>query len=116
MDSTKPTYAAQWNEYRRRRRIYWILFLSYVPGVVLVGFPLAYYFSSEWLGMSVAGLWMLAWVVARMRMYNWRCPRCGDWFFHTFWNYKWFRGKCVHCGLPQWADHDPDLGAAPTEA
>jgi hypothetical protein len=38
------------------------------------------------------------------------CPRCGKWFFAKWWYHNNFARKCVHCGLPKWAD--PNAGSS----
>lgn len=36
------------------------------------------------------------------------CPRCHKWFFAT-WYRNPFARKCVHCGLPKWANSEPPI-------
>ena len=38
-----------------------------------------------------------------------RCPECGEFFFFKVGTFNWnfFPQKCVHCGLPKWAEPSP---------
>jgi len=43
---------------------------------------------------------------------TWTCPRCGNqfhWKQYRFGrNINPFASRCLHCGLPKWAETDPD--------
>jgi len=99
-------YEAKWNEYRRRRRLFFAIFLSYVPGVWLVAIPVMYWFGSETPVYFIAGAWMIAFAVAGSRVSMFPCPRCGKWFFATWYFHNPLARRCVHCGLPKWATRD----------
>ena len=58
--------------------------------------------------------WMIAFAVVGYQTGNFRCPRCGELFFLKFEiesggapGQKPFARRCLHCGLPKWAGHDP---------
>jgi len=95
-------YATQWNEYRKRRRLFWLVFATYVPGVAIIGVPLARLFRTGILVGVTAGLWMLAFVVTANYLGFWKCPRCGKPFFRKWWYHNSFARKCVHCELRKW--------------
>jgi hypothetical protein len=95
-------YEAQWTEYRRRRRVFWLIFVTYIPGVFLIGVPLGNIFNSETPAVVTALMWMAAFAIAGWRTTYWRCPRCRKRFFAT-WYVNQFARKCVHCGLKKWA-------------
>jgi hypothetical protein len=69
---------------------------------------------------KVIGVALLAaWVVLLFRFFYvsceyvyWACPRCGKPFHYVArWYGRWnnpFARRCVHRGLPKWADFDPD--------
>lgn len=98
-----PSYEEQWKDYRRRRRWFLIAFLGYVPGGALIGMTLEYLFSSEHAGEVVAVAWMAAFGIAGHRMSAWRCPRCGETYFWTWWHHNAFAGHCLHCKLPKYS-------------
>jgi hypothetical protein len=91
-----------WTEYRRKRNLFWLVLVSYVPGVLVFGLSLQWLLGSELPIYFVAGAWMIAFIVTASRMTAWRCPRCGKSFFRTFWGQNPFALKCVHCRLPKW--------------
>lgn len=99
------TYEAKWRDYRKRRNLFWAIFLTYVPGVLLIGMSLEYLFQfkTETPIYFVAIAWMIAFAISGWRLTYWKCPRCGNWFFATWLYHNQFARKCVHCGLPKWA-------------
>jgi len=66
-----------WTEYRRRRNLFWLVLVTYVPGVLVLGLPLQWLLGSEEPIYLAAGAWMVAFIVTANRMTAWRCPRCG---------------------------------------
>ncbi len=62
--NSSATYEEQWKSYQRRSRLFWLVFLTYVPGVFAIGVPLTRLFSSEIPVFVAAGLCMLAFVVS----------------------------------------------------
>src|ERR1051325_3073087 len=103
---TEGVYSVQWEDYRRRRNLFWIVFLTYIPGILIIGIPLACLFHSNVVGPIVAGLWMLAFIVVSNYWGFWKCPRCGKPFFRKWWYHNSFARRCVHCKLPKWAVND----------
>ena len=69
-----PDYSAAWRDLGRRRRLMWILFLGYVPGVALLCFVLARY--QEGLCARIAIAWMLVMGIAIAWAASFRCPGC----------------------------------------
>ena len=94
----------QWRDLRRRQRIVWLVFLSYIPGIVILSIPLEALFDSETPVFVVAVLWFVALAVASGYMENWKCPRCGKPFFRTWWYHNTFAQRCIHCKLPKWSE------------
>jgi hypothetical protein len=92
----------QWDEYRRRRNIFWLVWVTYVPGVLALGLPLRSLLSSDIPIYVVAVAWMIAFVVSGNWMTMWKCPRCRQAFFRTFWGGNPLATRCVHCRLPKW--------------
>lgn len=102
----KTTYEQEWREYRKRRNTFFIIFATYIPGVLLFALLLQRLARSDTATLIIAFVWILAFGVAAVRVTTWPCPRCGKWF-HA----KWLMGNplarhCLHCGLPKWADRD----------
>ena len=97
------TYAAQWQEYRRRRVRFRLVFLAtalfWLDGSTL--FPAL--FASEHSQQAVGLLCCLAASAFAVHLYHWRCPRCQGWFFRAWLGARPFARHCVHCGLPKWA-------------
>jgi predicted membrane metal-binding protein len=98
------SYTVQWNDYRMRRRIFWIICISYLPGVFLLSLPLEKYFHSDVPMMVIAFSWLFAFLASGWYMNVWICPCCGNPYFKRRWFYNQFTSKCVHCGLKKWAD------------
>lgn len=101
-----PPFAASWQDYRQRRLYFCLIWITYVPGVFLLGYPLYRVFDSEIPFYVVAGAWMLAFVIAGNYMLRFHCPRCHKMFFATWWYYNSFARRCVHCKLPKWSAGD----------
>src|SRR5262245_16597600 len=105
-------YTAGWHDYRKRRLVFWAVFLGYTPGVFVlcvgIGLPIAAQLETQpdYLCYPIAGSWMLAFLIASLRVGLFPCPRCCKWFFATWWYRNPFARKCVHCGLPKWASSD----------
>jgi hypothetical protein len=97
-------YTAQWEEYRKQRRLVWALILTYVPGALLLGSLLARLFQSQVFFFVPAVAWMIAIFVFAQSTASWPCPRCGERFFQSTWYHNSFAQRCVHCKLPKWAD------------
>ena len=63
---------------------------------------------------AVILVWFVAFAVVGYIKTNFTCPRCGELFFHKFDARPWrrsyqhnpFARRCMHCGLPKWADRD----------
>jgi hypothetical protein len=68
------SYRRQWQEYKRRNRIFWSIFLTYLPGVALIGFLLSRLFGSDMVFLVLAISWMVAFLIAQTYLSNWKCP------------------------------------------
>jgi hypothetical protein len=100
-----PDYSAAWRDLRRRRIIFLAVWLGLTPALLAIYYvalrPLSQLFTikEDYLVLPVAGVWMIAFMIASIRVQLFRCPRCQQWFFAK-WYYNPFARKCVHCGLP----------------
>jgi hypothetical protein len=120
LESPGP-YAAAWRSYRHWSRVFWIVFLFYLPALALLGRALSS--RREGSGDTIflaAFVWMITWAAIGYRKSNFSCPRCGELFFQKFdarpWRMSWqrnpFARRCMHCGLPKWAGQDTEPHAA----
>lgn len=106
MDREPDAYKRAWRDFRFRKRLFWGLFLGYVPVLALLGMVLGHLglLGSNANDVMVAlGLaWMLAWFVVGIRYPLFRCPRCQKRFIA--WHrrnpyFVRFATKCSNCGL-----------------
>lgn len=96
--------ASPWDDYRRRRNLAWVAFLGYVPVVFMVAVLSMRLFSTFTPAFVVAIAWMVFFAIAGNLALRFPCPRCGKWFFAKWWYHNSFARRCVHCGLPKYAD------------
>lgn len=117
METPGGRYARQWENYRQRRRWFWIVCLGYPLAAVAIGYPLRDLLSSG-LGLSLVIGWPIAILVFARWMTAWPCPQCGKSFFyvHPGGSENVFTVRaCGYCGLPKWA-HAGGTPPAPASA
>lgn len=102
--SDRTSYLANWQDYKRRRLLFLLIWVTYIPGVFLLGYLLSLLFGSGTTFLVVAGIWMLAFIVSANYMTRFRCPRCRARFFAKTWYNIPLARRCVHCKLPLWSD------------
>ena len=93
-----------WNSWRRAQLIGWVLWLGYIPGVLVLGRPLSRALGSEIAYLGVALAWMAVCLLFNFWTGSFRCPRCGNRFYRQWWYQGSYARKCTHCGLPKWAE------------
>jgi hypothetical protein len=98
------TAEASWRRLRRMTRLCWILWLTSPFIFIGLGAPLSMLAGSDVPAGIVAVSLMAAWWFVCHQVGRFSCPRCGKPFFHTWWYHNGFARRCVHCGLPKWAD------------
>ena len=110
------SYAQQWNDYKKRSRLYWLGVMIFVLALA-VGLPLVITFHNDVLFYFYIIALGIAGIAVNIYGYHrsfWKCPRCGEPFFRS---QKWrgtmlypiFARQCQNCGLPKWAENDsPD--------
>src|SRR5579862_9279133 len=91
-------YVEAWKDYRRRRQLYAICFLS-LPIVGGCLFLLQYAVAFAIIGAT----WLISTLVSMVRFASFRCPRCRKRFFSSSFTNNPFATKCMNCGLPKWA-------------
>jgi len=93
-------YADRWRWLRNWTYASWAMFIAGIPVAFLLSFPsfgkADNYFVPSWFG---------AWIVLSGVVSSFRCPRCNKPFFKpNFLAINRSAEKCVHCGLPKWAN------------
>lgn len=99
-----------WNEYRKRRNIALFALFGYVPVVFTVALVSIRLFSTLTPAFVLAFAWMVFFAVAGNVVIRFACPRCGKPFFTKWWYHNTFARRCVHCGLPKYADPTEHAG------
>jgi hypothetical protein len=109
---TRHEYTKNWQRYRKLRNLFFAIWIGYIPAVGVFTMLVSKAFGTVTPGFVFAGMWMVMFAVTGVRLSTWKCPRCGKWFAATWWyNKGFFARKCVHCGLPKFADSDTGSGA-----
>jgi hypothetical protein len=95
-------YSDAWRDLRRRRLVLLLVWLAYIP-VELAALRISTLAGVKfnYIGPSIAVLWMVLLGIAGLRVATFPCPHCGEWFFAKWWFHNPFARKCVHCGLPK---------------
>jgi hypothetical protein len=104
--SDSSHFAFAWDDYRRRRRWFFGVWLGGIPVFVVLSMSLIALLHSDLPFYFVGGAYMLAFVIASLRLSFFRCPRCGHPFFTTWWRGNPLAQKCLHCRLPKWSESD----------
>ena len=107
-------HVGSWRAYRWWSRAFWLAFLAYLPALALADRVVrrARGDAANTTTLCFAVLWMIAFAVAGYQKSNFSCPRCREMFFRSWddrpWRKTWrsnpFARRCLHCGLPKWAD------------
>lgn len=93
-----------WRSCQIREWLVALIWLGYIPGVLALGYPLSKLTESETPYIVVGLGWMLEFALAGLALSFFKCRRCQKRFFHKWWWQNPFSRKCVHCGLPKWAE------------
>jgi len=102
----KDDYSRSWSQYRLGWLFVWVLALGWIPTMLLL---LRFSGSSLDLMWIVALIYLVLFSTAQFRLLAWRCPRCGKMFAgNWFPNRIYLVSKCVHCGLPKYANSSPE--------
>jgi hypothetical protein len=93
-------YDLHWRDLKSRRNQLLFAFVGYVPITLAFALLTHKVFHSDNPSIVFAIAWMLFFALAGVRYNTFRCPRCGEWFFSTWWYHNSFARRCVHCKLP----------------
>ena len=107
----KDSYIEHWDDFKNRRAVYFALIIGWIPITLIFGGGLSKAFDSM-IPLSVVAITLLILVVVTaFRFIYWKCPRCHGfymikrpWYSFVHWPSK----KCINCGLPKYAETDPD--------
>ena len=110
--STVTRQRSPWDDYRRRRRWFFLVFLTYMPGVWAVATGLGSLFPVNpdftWALLAWCG-WSLAFLVSFLHWCQFPCPACKKMFFirdepldYSPGKGGYFGRRCHHCGHPKW--------------
>ena len=109
--SPENPYDLAWREYRR---IWWrsaaLTFSFFFLGTPLAAALVQILFPEAPLGLRFAAMapFVGAAILAGQAPIRWRCPRCGKPFHAAKGWHNGLARRCLNCGLPKWAGHDPD--------
>lgn len=95
-------FSSAWEDYKQR--LAWF-FAVWIGGFFVV-FVLAHAFTtilhSDVPFYALAGCPAVAFITTSLRLALFRCPRCHDWFFSTWFSHNPFASRCARCRLPKW--------------
>jgi hypothetical protein len=93
--------------WRRLQKAQWqmlFLFVGFLPACVALSSVVVRLVGSDAPIGALLLIWMGAFLYVSFKAGYFRCPRCGERYFHKWWFHNSFARRCVHCGLPLWAD------------
>ena len=93
-----------WSEYRKWRNLSWLALVGYMPIVLGVGLASIRLFDTFTPAFVLAFAWMVFIVIVGNICLRFSCPKCGKAFFAKCWYYNSFAQRCLHCGLPKYAN------------
>lgn len=96
MENEKYPYQKEWEDYKRRERIYWSMFFFLFP-LHFLYVQIAKVIQVEAYSYFLLIFWVLL-IVSLIRLETWKCPRCKE-TFHFFIRGFYNREQCKNCGL-----------------
>ena len=110
-EAADPAYERSWRDLRRRELLFWLVVLSYLPGVLLtiLAVSLFRYDVPDQFAFWVGGGWIASYLALAFYRRGFRCPRCHDFFLRRGRNQTSSSHTCAHCELPCWAPEDPGV-------
>jgi Zn ribbon nucleic-acid-binding protein len=102
--TAKDPYFLQWSKYRKRNRVVIMIFATFVPAMIAIGYPLSSSLGENKAMFIVFGIWAVLLLIFGNYAALWRCPRCAKAYHMDFGRYvNPMARNCVHCGLPKWS-------------
>jgi len=109
----QPYYTA-WQEYRRRRKIFWLVVLGFPFSIIPIGILAgllggAFNTDSGFLALTFAAMALFTFMFVAIWSGDFRCPRCAQSYFWrpSSLEYNSLSQHCLHCRLPKYAPCDP---------
>src|SRR5580704_4111680 len=97
----QSNYSAAWQDYRRRVTWFFVIWLGGLPVVFILNYALMKVTNSDVpFGVMAIGV-IVGFLVSAIRLSYFKCPRCNEPFFKTFFYHNPFASRCVHCQLPK---------------
>ena len=93
-------YDDQWRELKSRRKLALFAFIGYVPITLAFALLTHNLFRNDKPVFAFAIAWMVFAVVAAARCNTFPCPRCGKWFFSTWWYHNGFAPDAFTANFP----------------
>lgn len=89
--------------YRRGRWHLLFVVFSTLAGGLLLGASAAGALQLGTIASAALVIWAIAYLVCYHRLYQWRCPQCGQRFFtRPPFLERAFARRCAHCGFRRW--------------
>ena len=110
-------YLRSWRDLRRREVLFWLVVLSYVPGILLIIWIVNEIRDDvpEHMFAFLSAAWIAAFVAAAAYRQRFRCPRCGQLLFRRLIGFGPDSPKCLSCRLPRWASNRRQPGVTSEE-
>ena len=106
MKNDEFPYQKQWQDYKRRRVTFWLVFVSYIPFMFLFVGVLGNLIKNSSFSGDIGFIGFIffgfVWTICGLRLQYWKCPRCGKAFHTKWWWNNIFSSKCLHCKLPKY--------------
>jgi hypothetical protein len=94
-----------WQDYRRRRRWFWVSTVVTFGGMFAVAGLTENHLVERHLGLVLMCISVLPLLVLSNWLYAFRCPRCSERLVRR--PGRTFSPACSHCYLPRWWDPGP---------
>lgn len=105
-----PEYIRAWTDYRKKTRIFFGMFIGWIPFGIFVSILFSFLRIPEVLAAFIFVPYMIGIAVASYRRMEFRCPRCKKRFFMTgpfpFAYGNPYASICLHCKLKKYAEYD----------
>jgi len=99
--SSQSDFSSAWQDYKKRQLWFYVIWLGGIGVLLMLAYPLKMLQDSVALFYILLGGQVCAFFLASRRLNRFKCPRCHEEFFTTFWHNPFAR-RCVHCKLPKW--------------
>jgi hypothetical protein len=102
-----------WWDFRRRRRFYFGVMFGGIIAVPLLSISFEGFFADpEAPYFAATAIWIVALLIADTWLSLVKCPRCGRYFFRSFWFQHILLYDCIQCHTPRYSKWDSEKPAA----